>query len=80
MKLNMKKLALAFGISWALYVIFIAWVAGTIGWGDKIVSVLGSLYRGYDTSFIGGLIGGVWGFVDGAICGIIVSWVYNRIG
>lgn len=79
MKLNMKKLALAFGVIWALYVVWIAWVAGAIGWGDKIVDVLASLYRGYDATFLGGLIGGAWGFVDGAIAGVIVAWVYNKL-
>ncbi len=79
MKIDMKKLALGLGIGWGVYVVLIAWLAGTIGWGDKIVPVLGSLYRGYDATFIGGLIGGVWGFVDGAICGVIVAWVYNRL-
>lgn len=82
-KFNMKALALAFGISWAFYVAFVAWVAGlfpsigTNGWGGAIVVGLSSLYLGYKATFLGGLIGAVWGFVDGAICGIIVAWLYN---
>ncbi len=71
-----KAVALSCGITWGVYVLFIGWVA-TTGWGSGIVSGLGQFYIGYSASFIGGIIGGIWAFVDGFIGGAIFAWLYN---
>jgi hypothetical protein len=44
-----------------------------------LVTVLSSLYIGYSPTFLGGIIGGIWAFVDGAIAGAIIAWVYNLV-
>lgn len=75
-KLNVKALALSLGITWSLCTLFLGWVA-TFGWGARIVDVMSSLYIGYAPTFIGGIIGGIWGFFDGAIGGLILAWIYN---
>lgn len=69
-------LGLAIGLGWALYVLLIG-ITSMFGWGNAIVTVLSSLYIGYDASVIGAIIGAIWGFVDGFVCGLIVAWVYN---
>jgi hypothetical protein len=28
---------------------------------------------------VGSLIGLVWGFVDGLVCGFVFSWLYNKL-
>ncbi len=75
-KLDVKALAVAFGLSVAAYMLFLGWAA-MYGWGDQIVSVISSLYIGFAPSFVGGIIGAVWGFVDGAIGGAIIALIYN---
>ncbi|MFW6134855.1 MAG: bacteriophage holin [Elusimicrobiota bacterium] len=77
-KLNVKALMLAFGISWALFILFIGW-SGALGWGKEITEVIASLYIGFGPSFVGGLIGAVWGFVDGLIWGLLIGIIYNKI-
>ena len=77
-KLNVKALAVGIGVLWAIYVLFIGWVAA-FGWGKELVTVLSSLYIGYSASFVGGIIGGIWAFIDGAIAGAIIAWVYNKV-
>jgi hypothetical protein len=46
--------------------------------GDMI-SKLGNFYFGYTYSWFGGIIGLIWGFVDGLICGGIFAWLYNKL-
>lgn len=79
MKLNPKKLAIAGGITWALYVLFIGWVAA-LGWGNHdLVHAMSGLYIGFKATFLGGIIGGLWGLVDGLIGGYLVAFFYNQI-
>lgn len=47
------------------------------GWGSGFVEVMSSMYIGYEASLVGGLIGAAWGFVDGAIAGLLISLLYN---
>jgi len=53
---------------------------GVIGWGRAVVDVLGSLYLGFRPTLLGSVIGGAWAFVDGALAGVVVAWLYNRLG
>ncbi|MFQ5847652.1 MAG: bacteriophage holin [Candidatus Methylomirabilales bacterium] len=75
--LSMKGLSLALGLSWGGGV-FLLGLAGSIGWGRPMVDVLGSVYLGFRPDLGGSLIGGVWAFVDGALGGIVIAWLYNR--
>ena len=75
-RLNIRALALAGGVLWGLYMLFIGW-ASMFGWGTNFVATMSSLYIGFRSTFIGSIIGAIWGFVDGAIAGAIIAWVYN---
>ena len=77
-KLNVKGLALGFGILLSLYV-FLIGMASMLGWGTEFVEVFSSLYIGFGPSFLGSLIGAAWGFVDGVIGGAIIALIYNKI-
>jgi hypothetical protein len=77
-KLSVKGLAVALGVSWAALVLFVGWVS-IFGWGTKFVEVLSSVYIGYASTFVGGIIGAIWSFVDGAIGGLIIALVYNAM-
>ncbi len=77
MKLDVKAMAFAMGIVWAL-AILITGVAAMYGWGGMFVEVMSSLYKGYTASVKGALIGGGWAFVDGFICGAVLEFLYNK--
>ncbi len=77
-KLNVKALAVGLGVSWGLAMLFVGWVS-IFGWGTKIVEMISSLYIGFEPSFLGGIIGAIWGFFDGAIGGALIAFVYNTV-
>ena len=40
---------------------------------------IGSVYRGYQITAMGSLIGLAWAFIDGLIGGLIFAWLYNLL-
>jgi hypothetical protein len=82
MRLNLKALSLTAGIVWAL-AIFLTGLANLIwqGYGDAFLKLVASVYPGYHANRTVGdfIVGVLYGFFDGAICGLIFGWLYNRI-
>lgn len=78
MQLSIKGLALALGLAWGGSVALLGLAASLGWWGRALVEVLGSVYVGFDPSPLGSAIGGLWAFVDGALGGIVIAWLYNR--
>ena len=54
-------------------------LAWQLDWGKEMVSVIGSLYTGFDASLKGSIIGAVWGFADWFVGGFIIALLYNCI-
>jgi hypothetical protein len=78
MKLNPKKLAIALGLTGGLGVLLVGWLAAA-GWGNyDLVNALSAVYIGFKATFWGGIIGGLWGFLDGLIAGYLIATLYNR--
>lgn len=79
MKLNVKAFAITTGLLWGLAVLCITWwiIMFDGATGEKII--LGKIYRGYNVSAMGSLIGLIWALPDGFIGGAIFAWVYNKI-
>ncbi len=75
-KFSVIGLALGVGIYWGLSMVVAGWTS-IFGWGNDFVSTMASLYVGYEPSFIGGIIGGIWGFADGFIAGGVLAFFYN---
>ena len=78
MKLNVLAVGLACGLIWGLGLFLITWWIIMFD-GQQVgeTLVLGRIYRGYDVTTMGSLIGLAWGFVDGLVGGIIFAWLYN---
>ncbi|MFQ5823024.1 MAG: hypothetical protein ACE5JB_03115 [bacterium] len=80
MKLNMKALVLTAGILWGAAV-FLTGIANLIwsGYGTTFLQSVASVYPGYHaTSSFGDLIvGTLYALVDGAVAGLVFSWLYN---
>ena len=71
-------LGIALGSVWGSSVLFIGLTAMG-GWGTSIVQALASFYVGYNATIAGAVIGGIWGFFDGLIGGLLIAWVYNLV-
>ena len=67
---------LALGTVLGLSYMLLGWFSIN-GWGRELVGVLSSLYIGYASTILGGIIGGVWGFVEGLIGGTAFAYLYN---
>jgi hypothetical protein len=77
MKLNTKAFALACGILWGLAIFLYTWWIIFFEGPTGEITIIGEIYRGYNISPLGSLIGLVWAFFDGLIAGLIFAWLYN---
>lgn len=79
MKVNLKAFALSCGLLWAGTVILLTWWVIAFEGATGEATILGKIYRGYNISPLGSVIGGVWALGDGLLGGAIVAWVYNTL-
>jgi hypothetical protein len=79
MKLNIKAFGLTCGILWGLAVLLSTyWIIISCSPGNTL-ALLNKFYFGYSVSWLGGIIGLIWGFVDGFIGGALFAWLYNKL-
>ena len=78
MKLNIKAMAIAFGLVWGISLFVITWWIILLDGSSDATTFIGKFYRGYSLTPIGSIVGFMWGLVDGAIGGAIFAWLYNR--
>jgi len=79
MKLNIKAFGLTCGILWGLTILLLTFWIVITGSGGSTLGLLHKFYFGYSVSWLGGIVGLIWGFVDGFICGAIFAWLYNKL-
>lgn len=80
MKLSVKGLAVAFGMSWGASLLLIGLFNLYFPpYGEGFLQLVTSIYPGYhgEKTLISILTGTGYGLVDGAICGAVVAWLYN---
>jgi len=77
MKLNTPAFAVACGIWWGVGLFIATWWLIAFGSGTTTSTLLEQFYFGYGITPIGSVIGLVWAFFCGAICGGILAWLYN---
>jgi len=78
MQLNPKAFALACGILWGAGLFLATLWLMIIGSQGNTIILLGKFYWGYSLSFVGAIMGLIWGFVDGIIGGFLLAWLYNK--
>jgi hypothetical protein len=79
--LNAKVVGLVLGILFALG-IFVATNWLVIKGGERVgphLQLLSQYFIGYKVTFLGSLIGAVYGFAVGTLCGALIGWIYNKI-
>ena len=79
MKLNVKAFGLTCGILWGIAILLATFWIMILGSPGKIMGKLSTFYIGYSVTAGGAIIGLIWGFVDGLICGAIFAWLYNKL-
>jgi len=77
MNLNVKAFGLTAGLVWGVGIFFMTWWIIAFDGATGETTFMGRLYRGYDISPSGSVIGLIWGLIDGLIGGLIFAWVYN---
>ena len=77
-KLDIKAFGLSAGIIWGAAV-FLLGLAASTGYGGAFMNLIASVYPGYTATFQGSIIGGVIGFIDMRIGGLIFAWLYNKL-
>ena len=81
MKLNLKALALAVGILWGSGILLVS-IGNMIfpPYGAAFLQTVASVYPFYDPASggVSVVVGALLGFVDGAIAGFLLGWLYNR--
>jgi hypothetical protein len=78
-KLNIKAFALTCGILWGLFILLATWFLLIRDSPGQIIGKLSVFYIGYTYTWLGGIIGMIWGFVDGLISGAVFAWLYNKL-
>jgi hypothetical protein len=77
MKLNVKAFALACGLLWGSGLFLGTWWIIALDGATKEVPFIGQIYRGYNVSPLGSIVGLGWALLDGIIAGAIFAWLYN---
>jgi len=78
MKINTKALAFSTGIITGLAVFLLTGWFLIMGYRGTFLAKLGSVYLGYSVSWLGAIIGLVYGFFDGLIGGALLGYFYNK--
>lgn len=77
-RIHIPGLAVSLGVTWGLLVLFTGWATMLFSpWCAELVEVFASVYIGFSATFLGGIIGFLWGFFDGAVAGILIALIYN---
>jgi len=79
LKLNAKALGLTLGMVWGSAMFLLGLINLKTTLGSSILLGMSSLYVGYAPTIMGSVIGGVWGFLDAGVAGVIVAWLYNKL-
>ncbi len=77
MRLDAKAFALASGVVWGV-VVFLATNLSLLRHGGETLSKLEQVYPWYNVSFVGSIIGLVWGFVTMFVLGWVLVFLYNK--
>ena len=82
MKLSTKSLALTAGILWAASILITGLMnLASPNYASEFLAMVASIYPGFHASgsFLDLIVGTLYGFLDGLVCGFIFAWLYNRL-
>ncbi len=77
--LNIRAFALTCGLFWGALLFLITWWIMVFEGATGEPTFIGLVYRGYNISPLGSVIGLLWALADGFIGGLIFAWLYNLL-
>ncbi len=77
--INAKNLGLAGGILWALSLFAFTYINMFFGYGSMWTALIADVYKGYEVSFLGSILGLIWGFLDAFVGLYLLAWIYNKL-
>lgn len=75
--LSASRFGFALALIGGLATLLLGWAGWWWGWGVLYTRVLSSAYIGLAPTFLGGIYGFIWAFVELFILGALIAWVYN---
>jgi hypothetical protein len=78
-KISVLELSFYFGLAWSAVIALLGIIALKNQTARNILNFLSTVYRGFTPDLPGIITGTAWGFVDGAITGAIIAFIYNLI-
>ncbi len=78
MRLNLKAFALTCSLVWGFGLFCLTWWIMAFEGATGQATVIGVMYRGYNISPLGSVIGLIWALADGLVGGAVFAWLYNR--
>jgi hypothetical protein len=76
-KLSVCNLGMSLGLVFGLTMMVLAYLAMVFGVGAPMVKMYSSVYAGYHASALGGIVGLLWGFLQGFVFGGLIAMFYN---
>ncbi|MFB6108436.1 MAG: bacteriophage holin [Haloplanus sp.] len=76
--LDARAFGLACGLLWAGGV-FVLGLTARVGWGKRWQRLLADVYRGYDETPSGLVVGALWALVDGFSGGYVLARLYDAL-
>jgi hypothetical protein len=80
MKLDVKAFAVTCAVLWGLGLPLLTWWIMVFEGPSTNPTWIGHVYRGYNLTLVGSLIGAIWAFFDGLVGGAIFACLYDFIG
>jgi hypothetical protein len=77
--IDKKRWSLATGILIGAAMFIFGLLATFTGYGLEFVTLVGSVYVGFQPTVLGSFIGLVWGFLDAFIGVYIFLWIYEKL-
>ncbi|MBN1684346.1 MAG: bacteriophage holin [Gammaproteobacteria bacterium] len=78
-RLEVMSFAITAAIIWSIIVFAMAILSETVEYGLHFVQLFSTLYVGYHSSLLGGIVGAIWGLVDAFITCFAFAWLYNLL-
>lgn len=79
MKLSILAFGLACGLIWGVGLMMVTWWIMLFDGATAERTLVGMVYRGYNITPAGSVIGLLWAVPDGFIGGAIFAWLYNLL-
>jgi len=66
-------------VVWGVGLFMLTWWIIFFDGATGATTFIGHIYRGYNISPMGSVIGLAWGLCDGFVGGALFAWLYNRL-